>query len=278
MIVDVHAHLLDHGDMDEKFLGDSGHSKSGGVDFDANWELYRRGAPEDTVAIVFGGKARQSGLWADDAAIARLAAAFPSSIIGFLSIDPTQPGWQDELRYGHQELGLRGIKVMPMYAGFDPSSPLCDPLWEYAQKNGLPVLAHTGTTFVHQADLNFARPGLFDSVARRFPELRLILAHLGHPYEGECLATIRKNPNVYADISALYYRPFQFWHALMLAQDYGVTHKILFGSDFPFTTVDGSVEGLRALTGVRIEGLPGLDPALLEGIIHRDALPLLGLG
>lgn len=277
MIIDVHAHLLDHSDMDDRFRGASGHSKSGGVDFSARWEAYQAGAPEDTVAIVFGGKARQSGLWADDAAIARLAAAHPESIVGFLSIDPTQPGWEDELRYGHQELGLRGIKVMPMYAGFDPSSPACDPLWAYAEKHGLPVLAHTGTTFVHQADLNFARPALFDSVARRFPELRLILAHLGHPYEGECLATIRKNPHVYADISALYYRPFQFWHALMLAQDYGVTHKILFGSDFPFTTVNGSVDGLRSLVDVRIEGLRGLDPDLLEGIIHRDALPLLGL-
>lgn len=277
MIIDVHAHLLDHSDMDDSFLAASGHSKSGGVDFQSRWESYRADAPEDTVAIVFGGKARLSGLWVDDAKIAELAAANADSIIGFMAIDPTQPGWQDELRFGHQELGLRGIKVMPMYAGFDPSGPECDPLWAYAQQHGLPVLSHTGTTFVQQADLRWARPGLFDSVARRFPELRLILAHLGHPYEGECLATIRKNPNVYADISALYYRPFQFWHALMLAQDYGVMHKILFGSDFPFTTVNGSVEGLRKLTEVRIEGLPGLDPEHLERIINRDALPLLGL-
>lgn len=277
MIVDVHAHLIDHEDMDDSFLSASGGSKSGGVDLASRWEQYRAGAPEDTVAIVFGGKARLSGLWVDDAKIAALANANPDTVIGFMAIDPTQPGWQDELRYGHQELGLRGIKVMPMYGGYDPSASDCDPLWAYAQEHGLPVLSHTGTTFVPQADLRWARPGLFDVVARRFPDLRLILAHLGHPYEGECLATIRKNPNVYADISALYYRPFQFWHALMLAQDYGVTHKILFGSDFPFTTVNGTVEALGRLTEVRIEGLPGLDPELLQAIIQRDARPLLGL-
>lgn len=278
MIVDVHAHLFDHSDMDERFLASSEHSKSGGVDLRARWELYTADAPSDTVAIVFGGKARLSGLWVSDSKVATLARAHPETIVGFMALDPTQPGWQDEMRFGHKELGLRGIKVMPMYAGFDPSSPDCDPLWDYAQKHELPVLSHTGTTFVHQANLNYARPGLFDAVARKYPNLRLILAHLGHPYEGECLATIRKNPNVYADISALYYRPFQFWHALMLAQDYGVTHKILFGSDFPFTTVNGSTEGLRALTKVRIPGLSGLDSELLEAIIHRDALSLLGLG
>jgi predicted TIM-barrel fold metal-dependent hydrolase len=277
MIVDVHSHLLHHHDMDDSFLSASGHSKPGGVDLDSRWELYRQEAPEGTVSIVFGGKARLSGLWADDAETAKLAVAHPDSVVGFMGIDPTQAGWQDEMRYAHQDLGLRGIKVMPMYAGFDPSAPECDPLWEYASANGLPVLSHTGTTFVPQAHLDYARPGLFDRVARRFPELRLVLAHLGHPYEGECLATIRKNPNVYADLSALHYRPFQLWHSLMLAQDYGVTHKILFGSDFPFTTVNSSVEGLHRLLDVEISGLPRLDGELVDGIIHRDALELLAL-
>ena len=31
----------------------------------------------------------------------------------------------------------------------------------------------------------------------------MILAHLSHPYEGECVVTIRKHPHVYADVSAL---------------------------------------------------------------------------
>lgn len=263
--------------MDDSFHAASGHSKADGVDFDTRWELYRQEAPSDTVSIVFGGKAKLSGLWADDEETARLAAKHPESVIGFMGLDPTQPGWQDEMRHGHQELGLRGIKVMPMYAGFDPSAPLCDPLWEYASANNLPVLSHTGTTFVAQANLDYARPGLFDSVARRYPDLRLVLAHLGHPYEGECLATIRKHPNVYADLSALHYRPFQLWHSLMLAQDYGVTHKILFGSDFPFTTVNASVEGLHRLLEVEITGLPRLSPDLVDGIIYRDSLRLLGL-
>lgn len=195
MIVDVHVHLLDHSDMSESFLDASGHSKDGRVDLVSRWEEYSAATPAETVSIVFGGKARLSGIWADDSKIAAFATRHSDSVIGFMGVDPTQPGWQDELHHGHQDLGLRGIKVMPMYAGFDPSSPLCDPLWQYATDNNLPILSHTGTTFVPRAPLDFARPGLFDSVARRYPDLRLILAHLGHPYEGACLATIRKHPN-----------------------------------------------------------------------------------
>jgi predicted TIM-barrel fold metal-dependent hydrolase len=279
VIVDVHVHLLDpRTDLDEHFIAASGHAKAGGgVAFSLGWSDYTKTAPVDTVAIVFGGKARLSGIWVDDTKVAEFVADLPDTTVGFLAVDPTQPGWEDELRYSHLQLGLRGIKIMPMYAGFDPTDSACDALWRYASDFNLPVISHTGTTFVAQAVLDYARPGLFDGVARRFPELKLVLAHLGHPYEGECLATIRKNPNVYADISALHYRPFQLWHSLMLAQDYGVGHKILFGSDFPFTTVSATLEGLDALGKVEIAGLGKLDAAFLQGIVEQDALSLLGI-
>jgi predicted TIM-barrel fold metal-dependent hydrolase len=101
---------------------------------------------------------------------------------------------------------------MPMYAGFRPDEEWLAPLWEYAQTHQLPVLLHTGTTFISQAPLECTLPRHLDPVACRYPELRMILAHLGHPYEGECIAVIRKHPHVYADLSALHYRPFQLPH------------------------------------------------------------------
>jgi predicted TIM-barrel fold metal-dependent hydrolase len=182
------------------------------------------------------------------------------------------------LEHGHQDLGLRGIKLMPMYAGFDPAAPEYSDLFAYAATHGLPLLVHTGTTFVSAAPLKYAFPVHLDEVAMRHPELRMVLAHLGHPFEGECIAVIRKHPHVYADVSALHYRPFQLWHSLRLVQDYGVWSKLLFGSDYPFTTVDASIDGLRAVGAV--PGIPGLDPLdrdEIERLIHRDSLSLLGL-
>jgi len=64
----------------------------------------------------------------------------------------------------------------------------------------------------------------------------------------------------------------------MLVQEYGVWDKVLFGSDFPFTTVNASIDGLRKLNDM-LEGtaLPRLDVEQIEKLIHRDSLRLLGL-
>ncbi len=280
MIIDVHSHIWTYPDhFNDDFRRQARRARAGTeVDLTVRWEEYRRQAPEQTRTIVFGGKARRSGLWVDDQFVADYVQAHPEHLIGFLSLDPTEEGWEAELREGHERLGLRGIKLMPMYAGFRPDDERFDPLWQYATEHRLPVLLHTGTTFISQAPLECTLPRHLDPVAMRFPELKLILAHLGHPYEGETVAVIRKHPNVYSDISALHYRPFQFYHSLMLVQEYGVWDKLLFGSDYPFTTVNASIEGLRGLNRM-LDGtqLPRLDEQALEALIHRDSLQILGL-
>ncbi|MCX6850578.1 MAG: amidohydrolase family protein [Verrucomicrobia bacterium] len=280
MIIDVHSHAWNFpADFSDDFIHQAGRARPGvKVDISATYEAYRAAAPEDTRTFVFGGKAKLSGLWVNDQTVADYVAHDPARLIGFLSIDPTQENWQRELQFGHETLGLRGIKLLPMYAGFSPDDPTLEPLWQYAEKHGLPVLLHMGTTFIAQAPLAFTLPRLIEPVALKHPGLKIILAHLGHPYEGECLVTIRKHDNVFADVSALHYRPWQLYNSLMLAQEYGVWHKLLFGTDFPFTTVNASIDGIRKLNDI-LEGtnLPRLDVAQIEAMIHRDSLQLLGL-
>jgi hypothetical protein len=280
MIIDVHSHAwLYPQHFDDDFVAQAARAKAGGqVDLAVRYEDYRRAATDDTRTVVFGGKARLSGLWVDDRYVAGYVAAHPDTLIGFLSVDPTQEGWQRELEIGHQELGLRGIKLLPMYAGFRPDDARLDPLWDYASRRALPVLLHTGTTFISQAPLECTLPRHLDAAATRWPDVKIIMAHLGHPYEGECVVVIRKHANVYADLSALHYRPFQLYHSLMLVQEYGVWSKVLFGTDYPFTTVRATIDGLRGLNKM-VEGtaLPRLDEQAIEALIHRDSLPLLGL-
>lgn len=279
-IVDVHSHAWKFPQhFSEDFRLQANRAKAGGeVDLTVTLSAYDAASTADVTTIVFGGKARLSGLWVDDEYVAQYVAACPQRLIGFLSLDPTQPNWIDELHAGHRRLGLVGVKLMPMYAGFRPDDRSLDPLWRYASDQGLPVLLHTGTTFISQAPLDCTLPRRVDRTAIRFPQLRMVLAHLGHPYEGECIAVIRKHPHVYADISALHYRPFQFYHSLMLAQEYGVWRKLLFGTDYPFTTVKATLDGLRTLNKmVENSSLPRLDSAAIEEMIHRDSLSLLGL-
>lgn len=280
MIIDVHSHAWEYpAHFSDDFRQQAKRAKAGvEMDLTVTYDAYRATAPDDTITIVFGGKARLSGLWVDDRYVANYVAADPARLIGFLSVDPTQPGWEDELRFGHQELGLRGIKLLSMYAGFRPDESRLDPLWQYATKHRLPVLLHTGTTFVAQAPLEYTLPRHLDVVATRFPEVRIIMAHLGHPYEGEAIVTARKHPHVFCDISALHYRPFQFYHSLMLVQEYGIWDKVLFGTDYPFTTVNATLDGLRKLNDMLAgTALPRLSHEAIERLIHRDSLPLLGL-
>ena len=278
--VDIHSHAWEYpAHFGQRFREQATRARAGvEVDLTVRLAQYRDGAPPGTRTVVFGAKARRSDLWVDDRYVAQYVAQDPERLVGFLSLDPTQEGWQREMRDGHEGLGLRGIKLLPMYAGFVPSDERLDPLWEYAQRNRLPVLLHTGTTFVSEAPIECTLPRHLDPVAIRFPDVKIVMAHLGHPYESECVAVIRKHPNVYADISALHYRPFQFYHALMLVQEYGVWPKLLFGSDYPFTTVNASIDGLCKLNDM-LDGtkLPRLDAQQIENLIYRDSLSLLEL-
>jgi hypothetical protein len=280
MIIDVHSHAWSFPEhFSDDFRQQARRALAGGrVDLAVRYEDYRATASVAVRTIVFGGKARLSGLWVDDQYVADYVAAHPDTLIGFLSLDPTQPGWEDELRFGHQQLKLRGIKLMPMYAGFRPDDPRLNPLWSYAQTHHLPVLLHTGTTFLSQAPLECTLPRHLDPVAARYPDVPIIMAHLGHPWTGECVVTARKHANLYADLSALHYRPFQFYHSLMNVQEYGIWDKLLFGTDYPFTTVDATLAGLRSANQMLAgTALPRLDEDAIERMIARDTLSLLGI-
>lgn len=278
MIVDVHAHCWPRPDcFSPSFQADARRMRLAPVNLVTSYEGYWNGTGgEDVVSIVFGGKARLTGVWIEDDEVAEYVARDPARMIGFMSLDPTQPGWQDEMRDGRERLGLRGIKLLPMYAGFYPQDERLEPLWRYAAEHRLPVLLHTGTTFVSGAPIDCTLPRHLDAVAIKHPDVKMILAHLGHPYEGETVAVIRKHPNLFADVSALFYRPWQLFHSLMLVHEYNVWDKILFGTDFPVTTVAETVAGLRGLCDIRIDRFR-LPADEIERLIHRDALALLGL-
>lgn len=230
----------------------------------------REGSPDDGALMYAANEVND-----DTAAFVR---AHPDKLIGFMTLHPHDPEVMDELERAREDLGLRGIKLGPNYQNFDPLGDEALRVFRRAEELGLPVLLHQGTSPVQFADLDWAHPRHLDRVAIACPNLRMILAHIAHPWQADCAVVIRKHPNLYADISAQFYRPWSYYNAMRTVHEWGVMHKILFGSDYPVATPQETLDGLYRVNDP-IEGtnLPRVPEAEMEAIFQRDSLSLLGL-
>src|SRR5260370_11256236 len=118
MIVDIHRHLFSYpGHFTQEFVEQSRRARNGvEVALTVRWSDYAATAADCRWTVVFGGKAKLAGIWVPDADVAAYVSQHPDRLIGFLTVDPTQRGWQEELIAGHQHLGLKRIKLLPLYA------------------------------------------------------------------------------------------------------------------------------------------------------------------
>jgi uncharacterized protein len=280
MIVDVHTHVWERpAHIAESFIRDAQMAAGNSnleiaVDLDTHWAAME---PVDH-AIVLGFRARHVSVLVPNEYVAAYVNQHPEKLIGFCSVDPHDADALEQLEYSVRTLGLRGLKVGPIYQNIHPSDQRFVALMKMAEALGVPVLIHQGTTFCENVSLELANPMLLQPVALQFPRLRMVIAHLGHPWIAETLVLIRKHRHLYSDISALYYRPWQFYNALIMAMEYGVLDRLLFGTDYPFTTPASTMDALRRVNEM-VEGtqLPRVPLDRIEAMIHRDSLALLGL-
>ena len=275
MIIDVHTHFMT--------------CECWGNEWSDNWEpVYGAPFPEVTpekydlamqdvdVAIVFGIRATFANVATPNEKIAKFCKETKTKTIGFMALDPSDADVLEQMKDGIR-LGLKGIKLYPVLAHFDPRDTKYDSFFIEAQKNELVILWHVGATPSPHGDLSISHPLIIDDVARRFPRLTQIMAHLGHPWQRETMAVIRKNRRVFADISASWARPFDGYHALVRAQEWSVTNKILFGSDFPLWTPKVAIEGLYEIANLRSGNLPYVRKETIDQIVNQDALSMLRL-
>ena len=248
-MIDVHTHVPTHRERvpPEELVVNDKWRPDRPVTATTTWADYAEAFADVELSVAFTiARNRDEVDPALNDAVAAFVADEPTRRIGFLSIHPEVDGALDELERARTELGLRGIKLGPNYQVFDPLGEAALRVYELAERRGLPILFHQGASPVRDAPLRYAHPLLMDEIAIRFPELRVVMAHLGHPWQRETIVTIRKHPHVYADVSALFYRPWSFYEALRLATEWGALDKLLFGSDFPIATPGGDGGGAAA--------------------------------
>ena len=202
---------------------------------------------------------------------AEAVAKYPERFVGFAYLDPREPDYMETLKRSIADHGFKGVKFGPIYNGVGLGDERMQPVYAFLQENDLPLTLHMGTTFTVNSPIDYGRPLHVDPVALAYPDLKIIMAHMGHPWTAECTVIVRKNRNVYAELTGLCYRPWIFYKSLVEVQDYEVVDKIFFGTDFPFSGLQEAADGLRQVNAI-VEGtaLPRLSEDAIETILHSN--------
>jgi uncharacterized protein len=198
--------------------------------------------------------------------IANVESTFAPHGIGFGTFHPDDDELLAELAdEAFGKLGLRGAKLHPQVGRFGVDDPRLDPLYARAVEYGAVLVIHAGRVpepNEHVGAHAFAR------MMRRFPRLKVIVAHAGADEFDAFFDLCGLYEGVFVDTAMVFNRflggppPIQ---RVLEFQD-----RVLYGSDFP--NIPYEVEsGVQALLDLH------LGRALEEKLLCTNAARLLGL-
>lgn len=228
-------------------------------------------------AVVIGFRSDRLEAQIPNEYIAEFVAKDPRRRIGAAGIDPMSAAAMDELDAAIG-LGLSAIAISPACQGFHPAHSSAMRVYERCVQMSMPLFVTLNAPLTATSELEFARPALWDEVARSFPNLPIVISQLGHPWIDETLMLLGKHQNMWADISLVASRPWQLYNALLNALSFGVMDRLLFGSGFPHEMPAKAIESLyRVNTFSHGTQLPAVPRAQIRGIVERDAIACLGI-
>jgi len=193
----------------------------------------------------------------------RAVAAFmreePARIGGAVYCNPRNPDTVAVIRRGIEEQGFEMIKL---WASVEADDPSVDPVLEYAEEAGIPVLVHAIHDSIRQP-AGCSTAVHVANAARKHPKTKLLMAHFGgNCYHG--IPAIRECKNVWCDMSGPSFHGGELDYAV---ESLGA-ERILFGSDMPgpYITNYGQVMGAELKEEQR------------QLILYKNALKLLDRG
>jgi len=160
--------------------------------------------------------------------------------------------------------GFRGIKLHPEYQGFNIADERFFPIYDYAEKEGLIIVIHSGYDVAYP-DTRRAAPKAIRRVVDAFPRLKLVAAHMGGMEMWEDVLRYLAGTLVYFDtgcvakyIDLAIYKKLVYRHS---------PERVLFASDLPWSTPEIEAGTLLKLS---------LPQDVLELIFEKNAERLLG--
>ena len=182
---------------------------------------------------------------------------FPDRLIPFCAVNAWQPDAVIELRRCVEEWGFRGLKLHPTANGYGLANhKLVDPLFAAAEELRIPVI-------VHGASDLFNPPAAFAEMARTFPNVPLIMAHMGFLFMvDEAIGYAAQYPNLYLETSRV--PIFEIAQAVRALGP----GKVIWGTNSPFADYEWEFRKMVRATD---------DPAGYAKIVGGNVATLLKL-
>ncbi|MEM2924421.1 MAG: amidohydrolase family protein [Methanocellales archaeon] len=220
------------------------------------------------------------GLSVSEEVVKEFVDKYPERFIGFGSINPNKGEEYVRRKIDRiKELNFKGLKFLPTIQFFNPEDEKMNLIYELAQEHELIISMHTGCD-PGPWELPYlsrnANPKYLDKVAERYPDLKIIAAHMGSYsklYPGiwfkEMMDVAKKHENIYVDISAT----FNEFNLLLAIEEMG-EERILYGSDYP--AIGGYCDRERGMVNcVKWLARLGLDVEIKKKIFGENAKRLL---
>lgn len=149
---------------------------------------------------------------------------------------------------------IKGLKLYPGYEPFYPHDKRLQVVYELAIEYDVPVMFHSGDTYSPKGKVRYAHPLHIDDVAVDFPEMKIVICHVGNPWIRDCMEVVYKNQNVYADFSGLVLGNFsdkferymrgQLEEMILYA---GEPAYLLYGTDWPISSMKSYLTFMKQL-------------------------------
>jgi len=159
------------------------------------------------------------------------------------------------------DMGVKGLKLHSVHGLYYINDKRLYPVYDYCEKNQIPVMLHAGTSVFPKTKLRYADPYTFDDVASDFPSLTIVLCHAGRGFWYQIAEfLIRRHNNVYIDVSGLPPKNLlKYYPSMEKMQD-----KFVFGTDFP--GVPGIWKNIDAINSLSISD------SCKEKIFYKNAM------
>jgi uncharacterized protein len=234
--------------MKPKLRREDGQVRAGARVIDAHAHVGRFGSwanvsstAEELLEKMEASDVERSVLFGPDNLLVRKAVRrYPERFVGYVWPNPHDKGALPLVIESVKRWGFRGIKLHPLVHAFLPTDEEVLPIVEFAGKEGVPVAIHSG----HPP---FSLPWSIGEIAEMYPEVRIVMLHMGHAhgvYIQAAINTAKRYDNIILETSGV-----SMHSKIKEAVERVGEGRVVFGSDYPFH--DYTVE----LQKVKVAGL-----------------------